>query len=259
MSTEKKTKINRLLQEHPKGTILLSSWLSDQGYSFDLQKRYRKSRWLESIGTGAMKRTGDEVNLEGAIYALQNQLNLSVHIGGKSALAKLGKAHFLEFQEKEVTLFGQVDETPPKWFLDFPWEQKLNYHTSNFLPKDLNMVDLQLGNFTIQISGTIRAIMECLYLSPEKQSLTECYELMESLNYLSPKIVESLLEQCNSIKVKRLFLYLAEKAGHAWFKHLKLDNISLGTGKRSIVAGGIYIPKYQMTIPRELVKNESGI
>ncbi|MBS4040961.1 MAG: AbiEi antitoxin N-terminal domain-containing protein [Flavobacteriales bacterium] len=48
-----------------------------------------------------MKSTGESVQLEGAIYALQNQLNLSVHIGGKSALGLLGKAHFLEFDKKD--------------------------------------------------------------------------------------------------------------------------------------------------------------
>lgn len=259
MSTNNETKINRLLQAQPSGTILISSWLSKQGYNLDLQKRYKKSRWLESIGSGAMKRTGDTVRLEGAIYALQQQLNLSVHIGGKSALAMLGKAHFLEFDKKEVTLFAQPAELLPKWFKDFPWDQKLNFHSSNFISKDLNMVELEVGNFTIHISGPIRALMECIYLSPEKQSLVECYELMESLNNLMPKAVETMLVDCKSIKVKRLFLYMAEKAGHAWFKHINFDEIDLGKGKRSIVAGGIYIQKYQITVPRELVENESGI
>jgi len=43
MSTENKLKINQLLSSHVPGTVLLSSWLSQQGYSLDLQIRYRKS------------------------------------------------------------------------------------------------------------------------------------------------------------------------------------------------------------------------
>jgi len=62
MSTQNQSKINQLLQNHPSKVVLLSSWLAEQGYSLDLQKIYRKSNWLESIGSGAMKRTGDKVN-----------------------------------------------------------------------------------------------------------------------------------------------------------------------------------------------------
>ncbi|UKJ07152.1 type IV toxin-antitoxin system AbiEi family antitoxin [Solitalea lacus] len=259
MSTDKVSKINQLMQSQPYGTILLSSWLSEQGYSLDLQKRYKKSRWLESIGTGAMKRTGDRVQIEGAIYALQKQLNMSVHIGGKSALAMLGKSHYLEFDKKEVTLFGPVKEKVPKWFSDYLWDQKIKYHQSNFLPQDLNMVDFQVGAFNISISGPIRALMECLYLAPKEQSLVECYELIESLNNLPPIAVQTILERCNSVKVKRLFLFMAEKAEHSWFKYIKYDKINLGKGKRSIVPDGIYIPKYEITVPKELVNNESRI
>lgn len=247
------------MQSQPYGIVLLTSWLSEQGYSLDLQKRYKKSRWLESIGTGAMKKTGDQVQIEGAIFALQKQLHMSVHIGGKSALAMLGKSHYLEFDKKEITLFGQAAEKLPKWFWDYHWEQKLKYYQSNFLPQNLNMVDYEVGNFSINISGPIRAIMECLYLAPKEQSLVECYELMEGLNNLPPVGVQAILEQCNSIKVKRLFLFMAEKAGHSWFKYIKHDKIDLGRGKRSVVPDGVYVPQYEITVPKELVNHESGI
>lgn len=64
--------------------------------------------------------------------------------------------------------------------------------------------------------------MECLYLAPEKQQLLECYEMMEGLNNLRPNLVQQLLEACQSVKVKRLFLYMAEKSGHDWVKYLNL-------------------------------------
>jgi hypothetical protein len=54
------------------------------------------------------------------------------------------------------------------------------------------------------------------------------------------------------VKVKRLFLYLADKAGHEWLSYINIQNIDLGTGKRSIVEGGIYIPEYRITVPKEL-------
>jgi hypothetical protein len=75
---------------------------------------------------------------------------------------------------------------------------------------------------------------------------------MEGLNNLRPLQVQKLLEACESIKVKRLFVFMAEKAGHAWFKHVDLSKVNLGSGKRSIVIGGQLDPKYQITLPKEL-------
>jgi hypothetical protein len=75
---------------------------------------------------------------------------------------------------------------------------------------------------------------------------------MEGLNNLSPKLVQSLLENCQSIKVKRLFLYMAEKAKHPWLTYLDITKIDLGKGKRSIVKSGAFIEKYGITVPKEL-------
>jgi hypothetical protein len=247
------------MQSQPYGIVLVSSWLRKQGYSLGLQKRYKESQWLKSIGSGAMKRKGDDVEIEGALFALQRQLNMSVHIGGKSALAMLGKSHYLEFDKKEITLFGQANEKLPKWFSDYRWKSEVQYHASNFLLPDLNMVKFEVGNFFILISGPTRALMECLYLAPKDQSLEECYELMDGLNNLSPATVQAALEQCNSVKVKRLFLFLAEKAGHSWIKYINFNKIDLGKGKRSLVSDGVYVPKYEITVPKELVNHESAI
>jgi len=252
MSSERPTKINQLLSSLPHGVVMQSFWLVEQGYSLDLQKRYKKGKWLESIGTGAMIRVGDQVSYEGAIYALQKQSVSTVHPGGRTALSLLGKAHYLELALKKVVVFGGKAEKLPTWFQKHDWGVTVNYYSSSFLPPDVGLVDLELKNFSIKVSGTARALMECLYLAPEKQELMECYELMEGLNNLRPVQVQVLLEKCESVKVKRLFLYMAEKAGHDWFQFLDLKKIDLGKGKRSIVKNGVYDSKYQITVPKEL-------
>ncbi|MDR0892361.1 MAG: AbiEi antitoxin N-terminal domain-containing protein, partial [Mediterranea sp.] len=76
----KKGKINKLMQEVPKGLVLLSMWLRSEGYSYELQQRYRNSGWLKSIGTGAMLRGSDELTLSGTLAALQ-QTGMNVHVG----------------------------------------------------------------------------------------------------------------------------------------------------------------------------------
>jgi len=254
MSTTIGTKINQLLSSQPTGVVLTSSWLAQQGYSHDLQKRYRKSQWLDTIGTGAMVRHGEKVDYLGAVYALQSQLGLSVHPAAKTALSLQGKTHYLEFSAKRVQLFGGDGESLPLWFKKFNWGVKLENKLTSFLPASLGLVDYEHKAFKVKISSPVRAIFECLYLAPKTQPLFEVFEMMEGLNNLRPKSVQKLLEDCTSIKVKRLFLYMADKAKHEWLNFVELDKVDLGSGKRSIVSDGVYIPKYQITVPKELEK-----
>ncbi len=252
MSTEKESKINHLLSTQPQGVVLSSAWLADQGYSLDLQKRYKKSQWFESIGTGALIRHGDQVDYLGGVYALQAQLGLSVHPAAKTALSLQGKVHYLELAPKSAQLFGGNDDRLPLWFKRRDWGVKVDCKRSSFLPPELGLVEVEHKSFKVNVSSPARAVMECLYLAPKSQPLLEVFELMEGLNNLRPASVQKLLEGCTSVKVKRLFLYLADKAGHEWLSHINLEKIDLGSGKRAIVNDGVYVSKYQITVPREL-------
>jgi hypothetical protein len=251
------SKINRLMHIQPPGVVLTSHWLCNQGYSSGLLRTYRSSHWLEAIGNGAMVRVGDSVDYLGAISALQQQLNLSVHPAAKTALALLGKSHYLDMGSKVVHLFGSTAERLPSWFKNHYWGVEIRYLTSGILPAGMGLVEKEHKNFAIQISSPARAMMECLHLAPQKQELTECFEIMQGLNNLNPANLQELLENCTSVKVKRLFLYMAEKAGHAWFKHLILSRIDLGKGNRSVVANGVYVARYNITVPKELEADEN--
>jgi len=248
------SKINRLVQKPSKGLVLLSSWLLTEGYSYELQQRYRKSGWLKSIGHGAMIRTGDPLSLSGAISALQTQADSTIHIGGRSALELLGLSHYLQVNSREVTIFADGRFVCPSWFIKNKWdlEPKLNCLTI-FDDFETGLVDYQDGELIMKISSATRAMIECLLLAPHQFSLYEAYEIMEGLTTLKPKQVQELLIQCKSIKVKRLFLYFAEKAGHSWFKHIDVNNIDLGAGNRSLVTDGVLVSKYQLVLPKDLV------
>lgn len=256
MGKEIKSKIKRLFNIQPSGVVLTSSWLASQGYSAELLKKYRENSWLQSIGTGATIRQGEKVDYLGGINALQQQLNLSIHPAGKTALSLLGKVHYLEMHTQEVYLFGSAKEKLPSWFKNYNWGVKLKYFTSSFLPRNIGFESIQINNYDIRIASATRALMECLYLAPDKQNLIECFEIMQGLNNLPPEKTQQLLEQCTSIKVKRLFLYLAEKANHSWVNYLKPGSVGLGKGDRSIVNDGVYISKYRITVPKELETDE---
>lgn len=49
---------------------------------------------------------------------------------------------------------------------------------------------------------------------------------------------------------------MAEKAGHPWFKALKLETVQLGTARYMVVPTEKYIAKYNMIIPKDLAEYE---
>ena len=76
--------------------------------------------------------------------------------------------------------------------------------------------------------------------------------LLQGLRSLRPERVTKLLRACQSVKAKRLFLALAERQKHAWFKHLEMKGVDLGSGKRSLFPGGKLDAKYQVTLPADI-------
>ena len=110
------------------------------------------------------------------------------------------------------------------------------------------------GGFSLVASAPERAILECLLLAPERMDLVETYGLLENLRTLRPQVMQSLLESCSSVKVKRLFMFLAERAGLPVVAKLARNRIDLGKGARSIVPKGAYVAKYEIVVPRALVQ-----
>lgn len=248
------SKIRKLIQESPKGLVLLSSWLVLKGYPYELQQQYRRSGWLKSIGTGAMLKSGDPLLLSGALAALQSQANMNIHIGGRSALELHGIAHYLQINAQEVTLFASGKTKLPLWLINNRWNLTYKlFRTSLFKSETIGLVQYQDSGIKMQISSPGRAMLECLSLSPNEFPLNEAYKLMEGLSTLRPKQAQALLEECNSIKAKRLFLYFAEHIGHSWFKYLERSKIDLGSGNRSLVNNGVLIQEYSLVLPKELV------
>lgn len=254
MGRQKGSKLNQLLREWPAGTVAVYPWLESQGIDRKLAQKYQKNRWLDVIGPGAFSRLGDQVDWRGGLYAIQNQLDLSVHAGGKTALQLQGFAHYLPLGAGgRITLFGSTSEKLPAWFARRKWGVKIFYTTPNLFSSkdhDLGLTKLDAGAFQVKVSAPERAIMEVLYLVPQNESFDESSKLMEGLTTLRPALVQSLLEKCSSIKVKRLFMFMAGELNHPWVKKLRLSRIDFGEGKRVIVEGGRFDPKYKITVPR---------
>jgi hypothetical protein len=123
-----------------------------------------------------------------------------------------------------------------------------------FPPNTQHLTEMPWGHWgwTLALSSVERALCELLDQVPDVETFHQADVLMESAATLSPRRVQALLEACQSVKVKRLFLWFAERHQHAWFRRLDVDRINLGRGKRQLVAGGHYDAKYQITVPGDL-------
>jgi len=252
MGIQNEIKIQKLLQKWPQGTIAMTSWLESFGISRQLQKKYVESKWIKSLERGAYKKTGDDVSWQGGLYALQMQANIPVHVGALTALSLQGMAHYIRLGKERIFLFSPLRTTLPSWFRNHDWQQPVKHIKTSALPEGLGLTDYEEKTFSIKISSPERAMLECLHLAPRELDLVECYQVLEGLASLRPKKMQELLEKCSSIKVKRLFLYMAEKAGHQWMQFLNVPKLNLGKGARTIVAGGVYVSKYYISIPKEL-------
>ena len=252
MSSSSASKINQVLRRWPTGTVALSTWLESQGVYQQLASRYEQSRWFDRIGYGAFTRTGDQVDWTGALYAVQKQGHLPIHVGGKSALELYGLTHFAVAGRKPLFLFGAPRAALPTWFKKKDWGVSVVLTTAGLFPSlsDPGLTEKSSGAFSIQISSRERAALELLHLVPARQQYEEAKLLFEGLQGLRPSLVQGLLEACSSIKVKRLFLHLAEETSQPWFSELKVEKVDLGKGKRMIGKGGHFDPKYNISVPK---------
>jgi len=167
-----------------------------------------------------------------------------------------GQGHFIPQGKGWVlSLFGESKAKLPAWFRKYDWGVNLKLLTPNLLQVDSGhgLSTHEMGAFNVLVSAPERAMLEFLSLVPQVESFEEAKLLMEGLTTLRPKMLQQLLTCCSSIKVKRLFLFLAEECNHPWLKKLDLSQVSLGSGKRVIEKGGVLNVKYGITVPRSMV------
>jgi Transcriptional regulator, AbiEi antitoxin, Type IV TA system/Transcriptional regulator, AbiEi antitoxin N-terminal domain len=252
MDSRNSMKINKVLQVWPKGSVAVHAWLKAQGISRKLAEQYRRRGWIDAVGRGAFIRRGDNVEWPGAVYAIQTTSGKRIHPGGRTALELHGLAHFLGLSARApVYLYGAPGARLPAWFRAHDWQYPIRYSATGLFSKDLGLTPRSFGDFAVDISSPERAVLEYLDGFPEDGSFEEAREIVEGLTTLRPEVLQSLLETCTSVKVKRMFLYLADQAKQPWRAELKDQRIELGSGKRSLVREGKYDARYQITVPAD--------
>lgn len=247
---ENGNKINQRLLTVPAGAVLTLGWLKERGISPNLANYYASSGWLHRVGAGAFTTTSAPPDWLGGVFGLQQKSDCGIHPGGKTALELTGRGHFLPLGQPPVYLFGRKGERLPAWFRHLSLPNKVDYVGTSFLSPNVGLQDHRAGAFTIKIAGPERAVLEFLHEQKVDEAGYDHMKLIfESLGTLRAALVQQLLECCSSVKVKRLFLHLAELNQHSWLKELDLKNVSLGNGKRVLFKGGKFDKKYQITVP----------
>ena len=252
MTSRRRSKINLVFRKWPRGTVATQLWLNWFDVSSKLANWHVGSGWLVRFGARAFIQPGDQVDWRGGLYALQTQLGLSVHAGARTALELQGLSHFVPLgQQEKVILISDRPERPPTWFRNQPWKANLEHHCLSLFERipEAASTKLDCGGFEIVMSSPERAMMEQMDLAMTNDDIEQAHQLMEGLTTLRPRVVQHLLVNCRSVKVKRLFLWSAETLGHAWFDRLDLAQVDLGKGKRQLYKGGRLDPKYRITVP----------
>lgn len=251
MSIERGTKINQLLANADPSGLLFSDWLRKRGYSDQLQKRYRDTGWLSSLGRGVMYRTGTTLSAYASLASCNRQLGTAYRVAAHSALERTGFNHFVPMGKPVLAVALPKGGKRPSWMDHEGFDMTFRtFSTDTFLRPEVSEHDEYGG--TLLVSSPEQAFLECLLLAPRWYSYLDLYEVMEQLATLRSDIVQRLLETTANNRVKRLFLYMAEKAGHYWLEELDLGRIELGKSKLQLVPNGVYNAKYKITIPKEL-------
>jgi hypothetical protein len=274
MGAQRHSRINQLLLALPEGFLADSAWIQAQGISRSSIRDYVESGWLERIGPRVYRRPGRVANgplrWDVVVLSLQQVMRKALHVGGRTAVELSGYAHYLETGESPtVYLYGQA---APSWLAKLPLKAQFKLRSDRLFATagtgvEMQRFDLRSGETSAETKGSEakspwewsltmsvpeRAILEMMDELPRHESFHRVDVVMEGMTNLRPQLLGKLLQECKSVKVKRLFLWYAERHGHAWLKHLDQSSIDLGLGKRQLVPAGRFDARYQITLPTEL-------
>jgi hypothetical protein len=219
-----------------------------------LRFKYVQNGWLYALGKSAYIINLNHYTWQGLVVGIQHFMKLPYHVGGLKALELQGFAHYLPIgNENTITLYGEKNF--PAWLRNLEVADKIVlYKRPYFKEIGLKHIDSGIKGYDLILSSPERAIFELLYLvEKEGISFEFVVEIFEGLTTLRPNVINLLLEQCKSKKVKRLFCFFMDYYNHQWKSFVKVDNLDIGTGKMQIVKGGTLDKKYLITAPKEFI------
>ena len=242
------------------GLLVDRKWLTQQGINRTAVDYYIRSGALTAVSRGIYRKPGPSLKWQNIVYSL-NELGYFTHVGQMSALQFHGYQHYLKLSEREIiTLYSH--KKLPGWIDEV-------YHKGEFYQSVRNpfsegcsvgIIDIVFGtwDWPIPYSTAERGFIELLSAVKTAGNIRYVDTLFEGAANLRPLLVQELLEACLQVKAKRLFLWLAKKHNHTWYKNLDQSRIDLGSGKRQIVKKGILDNDFMITVPTEMNSGQTA-
>lgn len=267
MTQQRQERLKPLLDDLPPGYVADAAWLVGRGIDRKSILQYEQRGWLEKLARGVYRRPDTHRDIGGGddwrrlVLSLQRVMEYKVHVGGRTALSLQGFDHYLSLgaETAPVYLFGKT----PSWLGRLPNAEQFETRTLSLFGGTLTGVDgvvdanqsspSQKRLNELMVSTPERAILELLNELPADESFHNADMIFEGLVNLRPRLLEALLKECRSVKVKRLFFVFADQHDHAWRQYLDPDDFDLGSGPRALVEGGRLHPRYAITVPPELI------
>lgn len=269
MTQQRQERLKPLLDDLPPGYVADAAWLVGRGIDRKSILQYEQRGWLEKLARGVYSRPDTHRDVSAAsdwrrlVLSLQRVMGYEVHVGGRTALSLHGFEHYLSLGAEAVPiyLYGNV----PSWLARLPNADRFETRTLSLFGGSKTGVDgvddekqsspPQRRLNDLMVSTPERAILELLNELPADESFHNADMVFEGLANLRPRLLETLLKECRSVKVKRLFFVFADQHDHAWRQYLDPDDFDLGSGPRALVEGGRLHPRYDITVPPELIDN----
>jgi hypothetical protein len=274
----------------PPGFLVDAGWLQAQGLSRSRIHHYVTRGWLERLAPRVYRRSTSpppsddhsappataQVRWDVAVVSAQRLVDRPFHVGGATALDLLGLSHFLDLGRKARIWLYDPARTAPAWLTKLPLDVELILSRRKlFLDDELGLewrrLDLGTGrvgsaadepaaveawDHFVRMAGAERAAIEMMEEVGASVGFHSADKVFEGLSNLRPALLTRLLQQCRSVKAKRLFLFYADRHRHAWGQRLDTASIDLGRGKRQIAKGARLHSKYQITVPAELMEGD---
>ncbi|EJC74981.1 Protein of unknwon function (DUF2893) [Rhizobium leguminosarum bv. trifolii WSM2012] len=277
MNEQVTPKLKYLIQSVPPGFLVDSAWTARHAISRQSVSAYIKQGWLERIATGVYRRpfSGREtteavMGWKIPLLSAQWIMGHAFHVGGLTALGLRGHSHYMQLGgDTRVCLYGS---DIPDWLMTLKADARFVRRGHGLFPEEASGVEnsefslsdnpdeelaMSPWRWPIKMSSAERAILELLDELPKNESFHNIDMVFEGMVNLRPKMLTTLLTQCSSVKVKRLFFIYADKHAHAWLKHIDRSQIDMGRGDRALVPGGRLHPIYRVTVPADLLPKEN--
>ncbi|WP_136661494.1 type IV toxin-antitoxin system AbiEi family antitoxin domain-containing protein [Nitratireductor sp. XY-223] len=271
-SQQREEKLKPLLNDLPPGYLVDAAWLVARNIDRKSIFNYVENGWLEKVARGVYRRPDPEIfavedqnEWRRTVLSIQHLLQWHCHVGGQTAMALAGFEHYVRFDDAApIYLYGKT----PSWMKRLPNADRFRLRTNALFGTRVGIsgatesaedspAQTSAPRRLIQ-STPERAILEWLNELPNKTTFHAVDVVFEGLATLRPKLLMSLLQDCSSIKVKRLFFVFADRHNHAWRKHIAKDQIEMGVGPRALVKGGKIHPAHLIYVPSEYLPLSEG-